>query len=464
MLFTLFLFIYLCNNIKFIKISLKTVKAEKIYSLLLYSSSFLCFAYLVTQDVIYLVAINILLIFYLNRKMLYTVEDYLYQIILFSITLKFIFSFSDQVFFFLIILIFLHSFLSSGISKFFDLTWKTGSGFFYFTSLPWVSRFEIHKLFSKKVSLILNYYIIFIEIFSIIILVIFDYKLFVFVNLILFFLFLIFPIRLDMIGYVGTILSFFSMVNLLNVDYPLNELLYEKSNYIGITIIYLSFICCAFQIYSYINHGPFKDYQSGYDYWINNQKSYSHVPSRVFLMIERLYFVTFDKINNYTFKIQFSNLFATNHFYPLFTYQCIFKNKNGEVVYVLPLFSQKGKPLHLTSGIFQSRNMEATFYIFCNLSSRYHCLGKTYINWLNRFFDFILNYTNFKEVSTIHILLNPICFNKPFNRSSVGTRNGFELLSKKVNGFICFTPCKYVFDPLFLDKKNYISCQKKVLI
>ena len=72
----------------------------------------------------------------------------------------------------------------------------------------------------------------------------------------------------------------------------------------------------------------------------------------------------------------------------------------------------------------------------------------------------VLRITKLDDVSTIHIILNPISFNKPFDRSIVDIQKGFELLSKKVDGFICFTPCKYEFEPLYLDKKNYICCQK----
>lgn len=459
-IFTLFLLIYLFNNLKYFKISLKLVNFDKFYLSLFYLSIVLGISYLLTQELFFLFVINILLIFYFKSKILYTVEDYLYQIILFSISLKYIFKFEDEVFFFLNILIFLHSFLSSGVEKFFDLTWKAGSGFFYFTSLPWISSYEIHKFFCEKVSIILNYYIIFIEIFSLILFIFFDFRLFVFVNLIIFFLLLIFPFRLDMIGFVGFILSFFSIVHLLNIDYPLYELLYEKSYFIGIVIIFFCFFSCIYQIFSIITYGPFKDYQLGYDYFINNKKFAKLEKSKLFLIIEKFYLSIFNKINNFTFKIQCSNLFSTNHFYPLFTYECIFKNEHGEVVHVLPLFSQNGKPLNLTSGIFKSRNLEASLYIFSNISSRFHCLGKTYLNWLNRFFDLVLRITKLDDVSTIHIILNPISFNKPFDRSIVDIQKGFELLSKKVDGFICFTPCKYEFEPLYLDKKNYICCQK----
>lgn len=463
-IFVLLLIVYTINNIKFLKISIKSNKCVFLYFITLIFSLIFCLAFILLNDLLYILILNCLLLVYFCNKLLYTVEDYLFQIILFCTSLKYIFGFNEQIYFFLLNLIILHSFCSSGIEKAFDLSWRKGVGFYFFSSLPWTSHLNLHSLINKHISVLFNYYIVILEIFAIILFFNSYTTFFVLLNLNLFFISLIYPFRLDLIGYVGFLVSIYS-INILSFNDALDSnIIFGDTYYIGAFIIVCSLLNTTIQIMNILVLGPFKNFQPGYKYYINGKDINNKIHNKYFKNIDYIYKKLYINLQKLTFKIESYNLFSTNHFYPLFTYQCIFKNSNDEIVYELPLFSNKGKPLNLISGIFQSRNMEATLYMVSNLTSRYNSLGSTYANWFNNFFELVLNKSKLSNVSTIHIIVNPIKYKMPFSRKINQSITGFEILSKKVNGFLCFTPFKYDFEPLYLNEKNYITSEQKVVV
>ena len=183
----MFLTVYICNNINFLKISIKSNKSVTLY-FILSSSLIFCVAFILLNNLLYILIIYSLLLFYFYNKLLYSVEDYLFQIILFCTSLKYILGFNEQIFFFLVNLIILHSFCSSGIEKAFDLSWRKGAGFYFLSSLPWTNHLNLHSLINKHISVFINYYIIVLEIINLFFLNSYT-NLFVLLNPNLFFIF-----------------------------------------------------------------------------------------------------------------------------------------------------------------------------------------------------------------------------------------------------------------------------------
>ena len=217
-------------------------------------------AFILLNNLLYILIIYSLLLVYFYNKLLYSVEDYLFQIILFCTSLKYILGFNEQIYFFLVNLIILHSFCSSGIEKAFDLSWRKGVGFYFFSSLPWTNHLNLHSLINKHISVFINYYIIVLEITSIILFLNSYTNLFVLLNLNLFFIFFIYPFRLDLIGFVGFLVSIYS-INILSVNDAFDfNIIFGDTYYIGAFIIVCSLVNTVIQIIDIFNEGHSKTF------------------------------------------------------------------------------------------------------------------------------------------------------------------------------------------------------------
>lgn len=310
-----------------------------------------------------------------------------------------------------------------GLTKFFDEIWFTGYGLYYALSVDWCNTFLSKILTSNEtVIVLLNYIVIFLEIFCIIFIFIKKLKIISFITLIFFTLFCLFILRIDLIGQYSSCMVFIlfpffikkqsKIISfLLHVEYIISKSFVKSKS--------LSQLFCPIKHNFFLGSFVFLlvFISSSYSILINVQRQCSPLNSFV---------ASIDSFRN-KFKlnliqefvgIRYDHLFTRMHFEDLVGFRAIVSYNNGTKSEPISVFNPDltgGKDTH---NIFTSRFYSAFMYrctVFNRMIRNSPDLNKSFHKSIisPQVYNFLRHVNrksaiNDSKVSNIALLISPI--------------------------------------------------------
>lgn len=310
-----------------------------------------------------------------------------------------------------------------GLTKFFDEIWFTGYGLYYALSVDWCNSYLSKILTSNEtVIVILNYIVIFLEVFCIIFIFTKRLKIIAFITLISFTFFTLFILRIDLIGQYSTcmifilcplflkkeskIISFVLIIeNLVTNSFFKNKdqyrLFYPKRiNYIlGSFVFFLVFISSLYSIL------------------INVQRQCSPLNGFVSSIDSFRYKFKLYYIQEFV-GIRYDHLFTRMHFEDLVGFRAIVSYNNGSKSEPISVFNSDLTGGKDTQNIFTSRFYSAFMYrctVFNNMIRNSRESDKVFHESMisPQVYNFLRHVNNKSiikdsKVSDISLLISPI--------------------------------------------------------